>query len=187
MISKLWGKVEDINLSDYILNVGGVGYKINSTLSDVGKVKTGKDLAVNTFLDVKEKSLELYGFLESEDKKFFELLLGVNGIGPKTAMQILNRTTKETLIEGISSGDGAHLSQISGLGKKQAEKIVLALKDKIDSVSVKGGIKGGTSDTIDALLSLGYSAREAREAISGLDKGMRPEAMIKEALKNLNQ
>lgn len=187
MISRLNGKVIDIDLHGYILDVNGVGYRINCTEFDLKKIRLDQDLIVNTFLDVKEKSLELYGFINKEDQTVFELLLNVSGIGPKKSLGILNTTNSNTLLEGIGSGDANHLSQISGISKKQSEKIVIALRDKVEGISIDENIKSGTNDIIEALQSLGYSPKESREAIKQIDKNLKPEEMIKVALKNLNK
>lgn len=187
MISKIKGGIEENNLTNVTIDVGGVGYKVNCTVEDSKKLKVGSKVSIHTHLDVKETSMELYGFLEEEDKKTFELLLTVNGIGPKTALQILNSTSTKTLIEGISSGDPRHLEEISGLGRKQCEKLVLALKEKVGVVEIDEKVKSGTSDAIEALVSLGYSRKDARDVISKIDKKLKTEEIIKEALKNLTR
>jgi len=185
MISKIKGIVEENNLTNVVVDVSGVGYKINCTLEDSKELKVGKNVSINTHLDVKEKSMELYGFLNIEDKKLFELLLTVNGIGPKTALNILNSTSPTTLTEGIASGDAKHLQEISGLPKKQSEKLVMSLKDKVIGEELDEGSVTGTSDAIEALASLGYNKKEARDAISKIDKNLKTEDIIKAALKKL--
>jgi holliday junction DNA helicase RuvA len=187
MIAKLKGVVEENNLTSVIVDVLGVGYKVNCIIEDSKKLKVGSKVSVYTHLDVKETSMELYGFLEEEDKKTFELLLTVNGIGPKTALGILNSTSTKILIEGISSGDPKHLADISGLGKKQCEKLVMTLKEKVGVTEVDEKTKLGTSDAIEALVSLGYSPKESRDIISKIDKNLKTEQIIKEALKKLTR
>lgn len=185
MISKLRGEIEENNLTNITLDVSGVGYKINCTIEDSKELRVGANVSVHTFLDVKENSMELYGFLSVEDKKLFELLLTVNGVGPKTALNILNSTSPNTLIEGIASGDPKHLQEISGLGKKQCEKLVLSLKDKVEGQETDEVVKNGMSDAIEALVSLGYGKKDARDIISKVDKNLSTEEKIKEALKKL--
>jgi Holliday junction DNA helicase RuvA len=186
MIARLKGQIEENNLSNIIVDVSGVGYKINCTLETSKELKVGGGVQFHTFLDVKENSLELYGFLNEDDKKLFELLLSVNGVGPKTALNILNSTSQNTLIEGIASGDPKHLQEISGLGKKQCEKLVMTLKDKVGGEELDEKSLSGTSDAIEALASLGYSKKEIRDTVSKINKKLKTEEIIKEALKKLN-
>lgn len=186
MISRLKGQIIENNLSNVIIDVSGVGYKVNCTVENSKDLHVGSEIQIHTFLDVKETSMELYGFLSEEDKKLFELLLSVNGVGPKTALNILNSTAPETLIEGIGSGDPKHLQEISGLGKKQCEKLVMTLKDKVGGEELDSKTVAGTSDAIEALVSLGYNKKDAREIISKIDKKLSTEEIIKEALKSLN-
>lgn len=186
MIARLKGTIEENNLNNVIVDVNGIGYKVNCTVESSKELKVGTKIHIHTFLDVKENSLELYGFLKEEDKKLFELLLTVNGVGPKTALNILNSTSPETLIEGIASGDPKHLQEIAGLPKKQSEKLVMTLKDKMNGEEIDERSSAGTSDAIEALSSLGYNKKEIREVVSKIDKKLPTEKIIKEALRNLN-
>jgi Holliday junction DNA helicase RuvA len=187
MISRLKGEIEENNLTDVTIDVAGVGYKINCTTDTSKELRVGSKVSVHVHMDVKEKSIELFGFITEEDKKLFELLLKVNGIGPKTALNILNSVSPNTLIEGIASGDPKHLREISGLPKKQSEKLVLTLKDKVKGEELDEKTVAGTSDAIEALLSLGYSKKDSRDIISKIDKKLSTEEMIKEALKTLKK
>lgn len=187
MISRLKGQIEENNLTNIVIDVSGVGYKVNCTIEDSKELKVGSNISIHTFLDVKETSMELYGFLEEENKKLFELLLTVNGVGPKTALNILNSTSSTTLIEGIASGDPKHLQEISGLGKKQCEKLVMTLKDKVVGEELDEKTVAGTSDAIEALVSLGYTKKDARDIVSKIDKKLETEEIIREALKSLNK
>lgn len=186
MIARLKGEIIENNLSSVIIDVSGVGYKVNCTTENAKGLHVGSEIQIHTFLDVKETSMELYGFILEEDKKLFELLLTVNGIGPKTALNILNSTSPNVLIEGIGSGDPKHLQEISGIGKKQCEKLVMTLKDKVAGEELDPKSVAGTSDAIEALISLGYSKKDSREIISKIDKKLSTEEIIKEALKSLN-
>lgn len=186
MISRLKGQLEENNLTSVIIDVGGIGYKVNCTIEDSKELRVGNKVMLYTHMDVKETSMELYGFLGEENRKLFELLLTVNGIGPKTALNILNSTSKTTLIEGIASGDPKHLQAISGLPKKQSEKLVLTLKDKVDGEELDEKTISETNDAIEALISLGYSQKQSREVVSKIDKKLNTEKIIKEALKKLN-
>lgn len=196
MIAYLSGKVLDKGLDSIVLDVNGVGYLASVTGKIIQGVEIGDEVGIFTYLAVRENALDLYGFSDKSEKEMFELLLTISGIGPKSAMSILSGATVETLTEGIQSGDAAYLSKISGISKKNAEKIVLALKDKLGAFETSGD--GNTSrnqstDAIDALVALGYSERESREAIQLIVKNLtsdedknNPELIIKEALKNLS-
>jgi Holliday junction DNA helicase RuvA len=194
MISRIKGEVIENNLTNVVIDVNGVGYRVNCTIEDSKELKVDNNVSLHTHLDVKENSMELYGFLEEETMKLFQLLLTVNGVGPKTALNILNSTSSNTLIEGIASGDPKYLQEISGLSKKQSEKLVLTLKDKVVGEELDSKAVEGTSDAIEALLSLGYSKKDARDVVAKVAsrrgstqaKKLSTEEIIREALKNLN-
>lgn len=184
MIGYLKGTVIQQDLKFVILDVNGVGYKIytNTVLLDS---KIQKILEFWTYLAVRENALDLYGFVSKEELNFFELLITVSGIGPKSAMGILSVASVENLRNAIISGDTSHLTKVSGVGKKNAEKIVVELKDKlgvmVDGVSVSGDV-----DVIEALKSLGYGEREAREALKKVTDAKDTSDKIKKALKLLS-
>lgn len=186
MIAKIEGEVSDIGLQNAIIMISGIGYKVFLINQDISSLSIGQNIALFTHHVIRENSQDLYGFVQKSTLEFFELLLTVSGIGPKSALGILNSASVETLTEGISSGDAGHLSKISGLGKKSAEKIVIGLKDKIGSVeSTTGSNLSETGMALEALISLGYSEREARESVNKSDKSLSTEEIVKEALKNL--
>jgi Holliday junction DNA helicase RuvA len=186
MISKLRGKVDEIGIGKIILDVNGVGYLLNVTNDCLQNIKTGENIVLHTHLAVRENSMDLYGFQTSEEMDFYELLLGVSGVGPKSAIGILNSASIQTIKEGIASGDPSHLTKVSGLGKKSAEKIMVALKDKIGSLDEYDtqNLEGGGM-AIEALAALGYSDREAREVVSKIDRSLPTEEIVKQALKEL--
>jgi len=187
MISYLAGRVLEKSSGLIVLNVNGVGYKVFVTNSLVSELELGNPVEVWTYMAVRENAQDLYGFDDKSELEMFKLLLTISGIGPKSALSILNSATVQTLTEGISSGDASYLSKVSGISKKNAEKIVINLKNKLGVSDVKlDGKPNQNAVAIDALVALGYSERESREAISGLDKNDNPEMMIKEALKKLN-
>jgi Holliday junction DNA helicase RuvA len=133
---------------------------------------------------VREDALDLFGFLERKELEFFEMLIGVSGIGPRSALAILGIASIETLRKAIGTGDTSYLTKISGIGRKTAEKIVLELRDKI------GEEKGGSSlqgelDALEALKSLGYSQNEARDALKKVPADTNTNTKIREALKIL--
>ncbi|MES2087973.1 MAG: Holliday junction branch migration protein RuvA [Patescibacteria group bacterium] len=191
MISHLTGKVIHIDERFVILETAGVGYKVftsSETLHNIGK--NPERVSLWTYLAVRENALDLYGFIEKTELDFFELLITISGIGPKTAIGILSVTTVKNLRQAIGTGETAHLTKISGIGKKIAEKIVLELRDKIDFLDSEkdAGVMRDESDAIEGLMALGYQEREAREALKKLPKEItKPSDKIKQALKLLGK
>ena len=183
MIAKLKGIVDEIVLDGLLIDVNGVVYKVATSQYTSSMVKAGQTISLLTHQDIKETSHTLYGFLYSDEKEIFELLLHVNGVGPKSALGILNTSNPKTILEGIGSHDPEYFRKLTGIGKKTAEKIIVALKDKVESIQME--THSDKQDAIEALVSLGYSTRQARETISGLGAELSSEQIIKEALKKL--
>ena len=187
MISYLSGMVAEKSARFVILEAGGVGYRVFATGEVLRRLKVGAAAKLRTHHAVREDAEELYGFLEPEDLKLFELLLGVPGIGPKTALNILNVATPETLRRSITSGETAYLTKIGGIGKKTADKIILELREKL------GAGEGGTTlkeevDALEALKTLGYSHDESREALRAISKDITGTSeRVKHALKTLGR
>lgn len=171
MISALSGTVRHKDLNTLIVDVSGVGYKVLVPTEVAIDVTPSSPIFLWTHLAVRETSLDLFGFLEREMLEIFELLITISGIGPKTALGILNVATPATLRQAVASGDTSHLTRVSGIGRKNAEKIVLELKDKLkvskDDVAID---TRGEGDALEALVSLGYSERDAREALKKVSK-----------------
>ncbi len=190
MISRLTGTLAHIDAKYIVLDVQGVGYKVFTTvdsMSKLGKEKT--PITLWTYLAVRETALDLYGFTSLSELDFFELLITISGIGPKTALGILNAASVQALETAIQTGDTSHITKISGIGKKVADKIVMELKDKIDKVShseeSKSAMKTDT-DALEALKALGYSQNEARDALKEVPKSvMKTNEKVREALKIL--
>ena len=183
-IGYLKGTLVYQDLKSVILDVSGVGYKIFTNSASLDS-KSKQALEFWTYLAVRETALDLYGFTTKEELGFFELLITVSGIGPKSAMGILSVASVANLRNAIVSGDTSHLVKVSGVGKKNAEKIVVELRDKLsitgDEVSVSGDV-----DVIEALKSLGYGEREAREALKKVSGAERTGEKIKKVLKLLS-
>ena len=173
MISRLTGQIIHKDLGFVILETGGVGYKVavtNETLNEITKAG-GKPVSLWTHQAIREDSSDLYGFPNRDTLEFFELLISISGIGPKTALSVLNASSIENLQMAISSGETSYLTKISGIGRKLADKIVFELKEKIGggNTEISGAMKGD-ADVLEALISLGYGERDAREAIKKLPK-----------------
>lgn len=197
MITHLNGILEHIDQGKIVLDVQGIGYQVKVPAAVLAALPpVGKPLKIFTVQVVREDDISLYGFLEKEQRALFSLFLSVSGIGPKLALSLLSAFTPDKLAAAIAGGDVALLSSISGIGRKTAERIVVELKDKIaKAYGLKPGemLPGGQvaqpllADALSALLALGYSPKEAREALakSDLTSAGSIEEIIKQVLKNL--
>jgi len=189
MIASLKGTITHIDSRFVILDLGGIGYKVFMTGDSLHGLKNDATTFLWTYLAVREDALDLYGFIQKKDKDFFELLIGISGIGPKGALNILSAASSETLASAIRSGSTSHLVKVSGIGRKTAEKIVLELKDKLGGLSGEETMAGMSSDmdVIEALKALGYDTDEAREALKKIGKEVTETgAKVKAALKVLS-
>jgi holliday junction DNA helicase RuvA len=187
MIAKIKGKIIENETGSLIVDVSGMGYRVfisNNTMSDIG---SNSEVKLWTHLVVRENLLDLYGFSNKDEKRFFELLIGISGIGPKGALAILSLAPVATLQKAIVSEDATYLTKVSGIGKKSAQKIILELKDKVSGGSSEDGIGlKEEAEVIEALQALGYTLHDSREAlknVSGDTSGTNER--IKEALKIL--
>lgn len=189
MIAFIRGIVVDTGKDNVVVETpGGVGYEIHLTLSHLSKYRVGQTVAFPTYLKVSENSQDLYGFENSSEKKFFELLLTVSGIGPKSAMNILALGSIDQIESAIVREDVKYLTAVQGLGKKTAERLVVELKSKLAGTTSlsKEKIGSALSEVVDGLLALGYSQEEAKSAIEGLSlDGKNTEQLLKEALKRI--
>ncbi len=194
MISRLKGKIVGNSDKYLILDVAGVGYKIfasGNTLAEALKPNNSDTLGETTLfthMAVRENSIELFGFTDIEELHFFEMLIDISGIGPRSALSIIAIAPIETLKRAIGSGDISYLTKISGIGKKTAEKIVIELRDKLSALGHKNenGEHKGELDALEALKSLGYSQNEARDALKEIPSTIiGTSSRIKEALKIL--
>jgi Holliday junction DNA helicase RuvA len=198
MISHLNGILEHVEKTHLILEVADVGYHVNVSASTLGRLpKVGERLKLYTYQVVREDELSLYGFLSKEERNLFSLLLTVSGIGPKASMSMISAFPIDKLVSAITQGNIDLISSVPGIGKKTAQKLVIELKEKVarayalKPADMAIGISGDAptvSDAISALIALGYSPREARDAIlkAGIDLSSQDvEQIIKQALKNL--
>lgn len=182
--------------SDYIvLDVNGVGYLLyvsGATLQMCPAV--GERFKLFSILNVREDAMELYGFYSREEKAMYERLRGVNGVGSRTALQILSSMSVRDLSIALVTGDAAALTRVPGIGKKIAQRLVLELKDKVDDAQLTGSgtsvipkqTAGPESEAVAALVALGYSASEAAKAVSRVaDQTDKTDEMVFLALKSL--
>ncbi|MCP4426186.1 MAG: Holliday junction branch migration protein RuvA [Chloroflexi bacterium] len=174
MIASLNGTVQRIGKDNLIIAVGGVGLRVfvpRTVLEDVGGV--GRTIFLHTHLIVREQELTLYGFETEEDLGLFELLLGVNGVGPKVGLAILSTLSPEMLKSAIVQEEAVILQRVPGIGKKTAERILFQLRDKMDFTAVSTTVplvSDVDADVIDFLTGLGFSIVEAQSALQKLPR-----------------
>lgn len=192
MISYLKGKIKNKGTGFIIAEVNNIGYQIFIASLFYADIAIGQEIEFYTHQYVREDSLSLYGFKNLEELELFELLLGISGIGPKSALGVMSIATVADVKESISRGDSALLTKVSGIGRKTAERVVLELREKISKLSgeVDRSNKGslGSSDEIDALMALGYSLSQAREALNAVDPEITDSGeRIRQALKKIGK
>ena len=190
MISYITGKI--INKAKQkltILTASGVGYEVGVAPILFLESELNSEFSLHTYLAVRENSLDLYGFQNLAERDLFMQFLDVTGIGPKSALHLISLGTVEEISSAIARGDSTYLTKVSGVGKKTAERIVVELKNKVqslNSVSENGESSENLGEVIDALVSLGYSKEEAREIVKSLDsKDKTSEQLVREALKRM--
>jgi holliday junction DNA helicase RuvA len=184
MLASIRGKIILKTNKFVVVETGGVGYKINVSPDTLLKVKKDAEIFLWTHFHVREDFQDLYGFLDYPELEFFEMLLGVSGIGPKGALTVLGIASLETLKKAIGTGDISYLTKISGIGRKTAEKIVIELRDKVGKEKSDDFLQGEL-DVLEALKSLGYSQHEARETLKKIPAETDTNKKIREALRIL--
>ncbi|MBQ3054147.1 MAG: Holliday junction branch migration protein RuvA [Clostridia bacterium] len=192
MIAYIKGSVEFKGADKAIVECGGIGYSLNMPLSQINELpQIGTNVKVYTYMHVREDILDLYGFTSEDALSLFQMLITVSGVGPKAAMSILSAHQPATIKSAIAGGDHKLLSQAQGIGAKTAQRIVLELKDKIDKASV--GIddmpsvateSNAVNEAISALVSLGYTYNESKNALRGASANT-TEELLKYGLKQL--
>ena len=196
MIARLSGKLISKSTDSLIIDVGGVGYEVNAPLSSFYALpEEGADTTLLIYTHVKEDAIRLFGFLSPMEKKLFIKLITVSGVGPKLAMNILSGMESLQLALAIKEGDLARMNAIPGVGKKTAERLILELKDKIDSDILPAGDEQTVlqkerptvlNDALSALLNLGYRKLDVERTLDSLiqnDNTLSVESLLKEALK----
>ena len=191
MYSYIKGTVEEIYIDSIVVENNGIGYKINVSSNTIMNLQVGEATKIYTKLIVREDDMSLCGFVSREELKIFELLTSVSKIGPKVALSILSFASPAQVGAYILSEDIGKLSKAPGVGKKTAERIVLELKDKVDKNNIEfeptllsqKPTLISQDESVDALVALGYTLSESKEAVQKCKKdGMNTEAIIKKAL-----
>lgn len=173
MIATLSGEITQIEENALVLEVGGVGLRVFVPAPLRGRMKVGEAAFLFTHLIVREDALTLYGFESQADRDLFNLLLGVDGVGPKVALSVLSTLTLDAIQRAVFADEGEILSRVPGVGKKTAQKIALHLKDKLkptDALAKVAAMADYDSEVLAALTALGYSVVEAQSAIQSLPK-----------------
>lgn len=184
-----------------VVETGGIGYRVFVPTSVLETLpKTGDTVKIYTYFSVREDAMSLYGFLSRQDLEMFRQLIGVNGVGPKSALGILSALSPDTLRLAVISGDAKAISKAPGVGSKTAQRIILDLKDKVKAEDILDGVTEPVSghaevsgigeigkEAIEALTALGYSASEASGVVKKvkITENMTAEDVLKAALKHL--
>lgn len=197
MIEFVQGELVDKGINSVVVLVGGLGYRLNVSAMTLSALPPlNEKITLFTHLHIREDEISLYGFNNTEEKGLFEILLSVSGVGPKLALSILSRQKADDFKRAVILGDTGLLVSIPGVGKKTAERIILELKDKIGKMQFqdKGPFVWGNetvdvrSETVTALLALGYSLSEAQRAVPvNIEGHPTVEELIRLALRNLTR
>lgn len=191
MIAHIWGKVVEKYANSTIVDVSGVGYEVQVSLSDYERLVVGEDIKLHTYHHIREQSQELFGFTSLAAKKLFELLITVQGVGPKAALAILSLDEAEAVRNAIANSDTTYIARASGVGKKTAERVVVDLSDKVGTplrydVNLPSGISHvlhHTDEALEALMALGYSLNDATNALEGVSTDLSTAERVTQALR----
>lgn len=190
MIGRIKGILLESNPPQIVVDVNGVGYEIDVPMSTFYNLPAlGQEVTLLTHMLVREDAQLLYGFLTREERETFRQLLKVSGIGARTALAVLSGLSVGELVNAVAMQDANMLTRVPGIGKKTAERLILELKDKLTATlgnaSVVAAVDNTLSDIINALIGLGYSDREARNAAKKLPEGVSVSDGIRMALQNI--
>jgi holliday junction DNA helicase RuvA len=190
MIATLSGVISEKMADMVVLDVRGVGYGLQVTVEDFGRLANGEQAKLYVHEHIREQAYDLFGFVLLDTKKLFEQLLGVKNVGPKVALAVLDIGTAPAVRGAIAAGDVKLLQSAKGVGKRAAEQIVVELRDKVglasseaaEGIVARPGIATG-DEAVEALISLGYSPQDATLALKDIDASLPSEERIKLALK----
>ncbi|MBQ2971751.1 MAG: Holliday junction branch migration protein RuvA [Ruminococcus sp.] len=196
MIYSVKGTLIHIESGFAVVECGGIGYKVNTTLTTQRQLKLNSVVTLFTYMNVREDAVELFGFYSKGELSTFKMLISISGVGPKVALAILSELSSEQIALSVSAGDYKTLTRASGVGPKLAQRIVLELKDKIKGISTDGaeGIvtkgsviadTGNIPKAVAALAVLGYSAADVTPVLSKLDPSLSVEQLISATLKQM--
>ena len=201
MLYHVEGTVTDIDTNLVVVDCHGIGFALNASLNTISAVRVGEKFRLYIYESVREDAFDLFGFASKEEKRCFEMLIGISGVGPKAAISILSTNTPGSLAIAVLNGDIKALSSAPGIGKKIAQRIILELKDKIaketDGLDLGGAVPSPAApaadnparqDAIAALAVLGYSMPEINGAMQKLQiEGLSTEQIVKAVLRQMMQ
>ena len=196
MIGQIKGKIVNKKPTQSLIDVNGIGYIVNTSINTFEKIPDlGEMVSLFTYLSVREDSLTLFGFFTLSEKEIFEILIGVNGVGPKLAQNILSGITSNEFKEAVMSNNISRLIAIPGVGRKTAERMIIELRDKIIKVTESGSKEKSETysireDAVAAMVGLGYNYKTADKLVRDLlvqNPSLSLEDLIKESLKNLTK
>lgn len=191
MLEYIKGKVESIENEYLVLDAGNIGYMIFMAKRELLELTLNSDVLIYTRLIVREDAMTIYGFKSKGTRDIFDLLTMVTGIGPKLAMGVLNDTEISFILTSILNEDVKALTEIPGIGKKTAQRLILELKDKVEKLNIAfeplekmpSNKNPDKSSALEALISLGYNEYEAKNALDSVNDELEISQMIREALK----
>ncbi len=191
MIAILTGVIAEKMADQVVLDVHGIGYGLNVTVEDFGRMAYDTTTKVYVYEHIRETSHDLFGFMDLSTKRLFEQLLSVNGVGPKMALNVLNTGNADDVRVSIASGDVKSIQKASGVGKRVAERIVVELKDKVGlegvDLSTTGILQSDANvlkdEAAQALVTLGYTPQDASAALADVSADLSTEERIRMALK----
>jgi Holliday junction DNA helicase RuvA len=188
MIAFLDGEVAEKGAGRAVISVGGVGYDVQVPASTLAKLPAiGRRVRLHTRMVVRDDAMVLFGFASTDERELFDLLVTVNGVGPKVALAFLSVLSPEAFRRAVRAGDVAALTLVPGVGKKVAQRVLLDVKDKVGGEVVV--LEGPMSDVREALLALGLSPQEASDAMAGLgaEEDRAVEDLLREALQHVGR
>ena len=192
MIAHLSGKIISSKPTQIVVDVNGIGYLVNISINTFEKISDKETVSLFIYTNVRDDAISLFGFYSEAEKEMFELLISVNGIGPKLALCLLSGISVDDLKNAITGGNVARIVAVPGIGRKTAERVVLELRSKVSDIkegeaSAEPGIK---KEAIAALNTLGYNPKISEQIIHEIvsaDKNISLEELIKQALQKLNK
>jgi len=190
MIAHVSGKLAEKFQNSLVIDVSGVGYEVHVSHIDYDVAAVGEPIKLYTYHHIREQEESLFGFSQLSAKRLFELLINVQGIGPKAALAILSLAPSEQVRSALANGDAGFIQKASGIGKRSAERVILDLKDKVgppsgdyeQSATLSAAVSGN-DEALDALMALGYNLSQASEALRGVDVNLSTEDRVRKALK----
>ncbi len=178
-----------------VLDIGGIGFKIYSSLSSLSKITQNNNFIFYTYTNIREDAFDIYGFITQEELNFFEMLLSVSGVGPKAALAVLSALSPSGVAKAVLTNDAKAISAAQGVGIKTAQRIILELQSKISGEDLLQNVSendnflnmSANNDAVAALMALGYNATEAKRAIAAAEPGKTVEETITNALLKLSK